>query len=301
MRRSTTVFTGMSVRNIAEINIEDSFFEADFLIWFRWNGKRKDSFDFTLVDSDIRIKKVIEAYFDETTNENYVAFAIKAKVRQEFPLNDYPFDKQVLRLGIKINDASSEEIILVSDEINNLSFNEKLDIGTWLDAGHVQYVDKESYIHTIKNPLYSQNTLILERSLYNYDIKVKRRVNDYLIKLTPLLIIIIVNLVIFFVDVKEHFTPRLAANVTSLLSAVAFHMSQSGSHSAGYFVKFDWFFILAYALICLGIVQTVVNSYLVRVKKKIILSKRLDKSAALFYACVIITVIYLLFYSGYTI
>lgn len=296
MKRSTTVFTGISVRNIIEIDIEDSFFKADFLLWFRWNSKAKESFDFTILNCEIEQKEVVEEYFDASTNERYLAFAIEGKIRQEFPLHDYPFDKQTLNLAVKIDDASSEEIILVSDEIDTISLDDKLDLGTWIDAGHIQYVDRESYIYTIKNPLYGKHTLVLDQSLYNYDIKINRKINDYLIKLVPLLIIITVNLLVFFVDIKEHFTPRLAASITSLLSAVAFHMSQSVAHSVGYFVKSDWFFILAYVLICLGISQTVFNSYLVRREGKARLAYRLDKFAVLFYASTIGAILYFIFY-----
>lgn len=263
LKRSTVVFTGVYVNKIKEFDTSRSTYVAQFILWFRWNGQEKPQIDFELTNGTLRHQREMEQYHDEKTGESYVSYEITAAFTKQFPLHDYPFDKQVLNIQIRPKDASIEDILLVSDLADETLFRKKFQLGLWQEIKHLHYVDLISHISSIRNPQFDQKLYRLDYSLFNYDIHVSRKVKLYLIKLMPLLIVVLVTYVTFYLREADLLSTRLIVQITALLSAVAFHMSQNNNViNIGYLIKSDYFFMITYWLIFFSIVGTVVYEVL---------------------------------------
>lgn len=259
LKRSTVVFTGMHIHEIESLKVAAGYFKAKFNLWFRWNAKEKSEIGFELLNGNLLKTQVVEQYTDPESHEKYVAYLLEAEFNQEFPLHEYPFDVQTLKIQVKPKGHSTEDVILVKDFATDNYLAEPLDLGLWVDAGHLEYVNQDEYIHSFRNPRFDKKTYRLSHAVFNYDITVHRKVTEYMIKLMPLLIVMLAAYLTFFLDVGTALPPRLAIGITALLSAVAFHMSQSTNViHIGYLIKADYFFMMTYWLIFFSLAEAVV-------------------------------------------
>ena len=119
-----------------------------------------------------------------------------------------------------------------------------------------------------KSTTYSHATFSLELS---------RPASGYLTKsITPITIVILMTMLTYLIGTMD-LSSRLAVCITALISAVVLHSdSTSELPTVGYFVLFDWVYILAY----LAIFLTLLESILVQraaAAGKTTLAKRLDQ------------------------
>jgi len=264
-KRSTVIFTGMYIQRIEKLSVDKGTFQANFNIWFRWNAQEIKDFDFVLFNGLITQKTLVEEHLNSETQEKYKAYSIQADFNQPFQLHDYPFDKQTLKIQVKLKKYSIEDAILVKDFAKNNYLAKTLDLGLWVDFGHLEYVAQKESIYSFRNPKFDKKTYRLNYSIFNYDIQISRKVFEYVIKLMPLLIVMLAAYLTFFLDVETSLPPRLGIGITALLSAVAFHMSQTNSlNNIGYLIKADYFFMLTYWLILLSLTEAVIAKNLLR-------------------------------------
>lgn len=296
LKRSTVVFTGIKINKIDSFYVTEGTFRAEFLLWFRWKGKDIKNIDFELENGIILDKEKLEEYYNPETEDSFVSYNIRASLTGNFPLHLYPFDKQTLKIKIKCKRDSVEDILLVRDLAEQFQIKSELDLGIWIDNGHVEYVDLINEIYSFRNPKFNNDLFELDYSLFNYHINVKRRVLEYMIKLIPLLIVVLVAYLVFYVDIDKYTPSRLAMGITALLSAVAFHMSQSSNvGKIGYLIKSDYFFMLTYLMIFLTIVETVMASFLVH-KGGLKKAQMLDNVSAFLFPVLLTMFLILIYY-----
>ncbi len=254
LKRTTIVFTGVHIKEIKEINIDESYYTADFNLWFRWNGKDEKNLDFELLNGQIENQAILEKYENPETGEHFISYEIKATLKEEFPLHDYPFDKQILGIQVKPLKAPTTEILLVADLDESEGFL-PIDLGIWRESLHLQYVDLKEFLYSFRNPQFDQKMYTLDYSLFHYEIRMAREVSDYLLKMIPLLFMLIIVGISFFMDITRNSGARFDIGLLGLLTAVAFHQTVI---SVGYLIRADFFFICTYFLISLIIVETVI-------------------------------------------
>lgn len=260
LKASTVMFTGMVVHDIHELNVPTGRFKGDFTTWFRWNSREKPEIDFELANGMVINRKIVEEHSDPKNGEKYLAYRVEAAFQQDFPMNDYPFDVQTLKIQVRPKGFASEDVILVKDFSERNDLAQRLSLGVWVDDHHLEYVDQDEYIYSFRSPRFDKKTYFLNHAIFNYDITIHRNVLQYLIKLMPLLIVMLAAYLTFFLDVASALPPRLSISITSLLSAVAFHMSQSANASnIGYLIKADYFFMLTYWLIFFSLAETIIS------------------------------------------
>lgn len=290
IKQSTVMYTGMRVARISELNVVTGRYKADFDVWFRWQGREHPNIDFELANGAILQRTEIERHVDATTGEHYLAYRVEAMFQQEFDLRDYPFDVQTLKIQVVPKNLATEEVMLVKDLGDRNPLAKALALGVWVDGGHQEYVDQDQFVATFRNPRFDKVTYELKHSVFNYDIKIQRKVLQYMIKLIPLLVVMLAAYLSFFLDVASALAPRLSVSITALLSAVAFHMSQSSASNIGYLIKADYFFMLTYWLIFFTLAEAIVSKHL-QVTGRAAASTRLDYNCSWIYLVIIVVAI----------
>ena len=287
MKRRLVVYTGIYVEEIEEFNIEHSNFKVNFNLWFQWHGSLRKKIEFDIVDGIIDHIEEIETYHNESLSDHYLAYKIEARIKDEFPLYDYPLDHQTLRIRIIPKTDSTESLIFAPDLSNPILTKTNLDFGIWENYKNIAYVSKIAKFLSFQNPKYEDGMLNLDYSVFNYDMNLKRKIKQYILKFLPLLLLLLVSSSIFFIT-STMLASRIAISITTLLSSMAFHMSQA-SHlgNVGYTTKVDEFFIITYFLIFVTIAENVTVGYL-KDKQKDNICKRVDIVSRYIYPLLIV-------------
>jgi len=293
-KRSRVVFAGVFIKKIEKFDVGEASFVAEFRMWLRWTGEKDEHIDFEFYNGKAESIVKVEEEFDEPAKEHFIAYDIRARFTGDFPLHEYPFDEQVLKIQVKLKTHSMEDLLLVDDLDTRSSASETLDIGIWEDAGHLHYVSGKEFIHSFRNPRYDKKMYRLNYSLFTYSVRIKRKVIEYLVKMAPLAIIMSVVFLTFIIDIENFAASRIAIGITSLLSSVAFHMSQSTVLNVGYLIKLDYFFMATYFFIFLGILETVIsNFYFLKNKKEV--SQKIDMGSRFLFPALFVGTIALFY------
>ncbi|MBF0126222.1 MAG: ABC transporter substrate-binding protein [Magnetococcales bacterium] len=279
MKRATVVYTGIYVDEIKAFNPVEGSFVADFNLWFRWDPGKNKNLDFEMTYGKVLTASVREKYFDEKSNNNFISYAVSSRMVDEFPLHEYPFDQQVLKIRIKPKLKTNEDLILVTDIDDDTLLRRKLDFATWKDMNHFQFTSSRDFLWSYRNPKYDQKLFTLDHSQYNYHVVMQRNVSAYVITLLPLMILVASAYVVFTIDF-EWISSRYTVGITTMLSAMAYH--NVNKLGVGYLVRGDLFFLFSYLLFFFTILETSVVGYFRKVKK-VEIALRLDIISMILY------------------
>ena len=284
VKRTTVVFTGLHVNEIKSFDPIAGHFVADFLLWFRWDPDRNRKLNFEMTYGKVLSASIREKYFDKVTNNNFISYDVSARLDGVFPLREYPFDKQVLRIRIKPKVKNKEDLILVTDIPDDSFLRKDLGLKAWKDMQHIQFTSENEGIWSYRNPKYSRKLFQLQNSQFNYHVLLKRKFDQYIVKLLPLAVIVLLAYAMFFVNF-EFTASRFTLGVTTLLSSMSFH--NVNKVDVGYLVRIDIFFMLTYYFIFFAIIETVIASSL-HVKGKCALAAKVDFVAIVVYPVLMI-------------
>lgn len=268
---------GIHIDDISDIKVGDRLFDSRFTFWAKnyFENSRNDRSEIgendlrvvntEKLDIETRAVRTIEGGEASTNSEKkrpfigYMAFEANGSLKNDFFLRRYPFDKHKLEFVIEPRHLTAEEIILPIDPNSSLSAG--ISMGEW----EVESFTGLSEIHEAKTD-YSDPVLIQKGALWNYvprvvfEVTIKRLLLSHLIKeLFPLLIIMVMAYANFYVDPSE-FETRSSVSFTSFLSITALHWVASGEQTGvSYITAMDEYFLVAYALVLLVIVEAVLS------------------------------------------
>ncbi|MBF0140221.1 MAG: ABC transporter substrate-binding protein [Magnetococcales bacterium] len=283
MKRATVVYTGIYVSEIKAFNPVEGSFTADFNLWFRWDPSKNSALDFEMTYGKVLTASILEKYFDKKTNNNFISYAVSARMNDEFPLQEYPFDVQVLKIRIKPKVKTNEDLILVTDIDDDSVLRKSLDFGPWKDSNHLQFTNNKEFLWSYRNPKYDRKLFMLDHSQYNYHVIMKRNSAAYVITFLPLMILVGTAYLIFTLDF-DVFSSRYSIGVLSILSAMSYH--NVNKLGVGYLVRGDLFFLASYVLFFYTILETSVSAYLKKIGHETI-AYRLDIASMFFYPLVV--------------
>lgn len=291
MKRATVVYTGIHMNEVESFEPVDGNFVANFNLWFRWDPSKNKNLDFEMTYGKVLTAAVREKYFDSKTNNNFISYIVSARMVDYFPLHDYPFDKQTLKIRIKPKSKTNEDLILVTDIDDDSFLTRKLDFGAWKDLHHMQFTTQKDFLWSYRNPKFDNKLFKLDHSQYNYQIMMERKSSGYLIALLPLLVLVTSAYVIFTIG-YDVLSTRYSVGITTMLSAMAYH--NVNKLGVGHLVRGDIFFLSSYVLFFLAIVETSFVNYLVNIKK-IDAAQKLDMVALAVYPLLVLGIVLFVF------
>lgn len=260
------VKTGVYLSSIDDFDIREGSYQFTGYLWFRWQRPLEptNSVNFVLVNGEmLSMDEGQVRHHDGWYRQSH---RFQARLRNAFPLHDYPFDRQTLRMVIEHRLLGTEHVVFEPDEqalpgsaLAESALGPDVRVRDWsiLKDG----VTHESIVQTYATDFgwLNPNKWNRKSSRYVFEIPVARSLVPYVIKsVVPLIIIVLMSFCVFFIDATE-FQAQVSITITALLSAIAFHISQSNAlPKVGYLVAADIFYLLSYAVIFLTLVQVIV-------------------------------------------
>ncbi len=259
----TPVSVGVYVYSISELNLPEGTFLLDGYLWFRWQGANlpTDKFEFAVIN--VTVESSYDSPLVHVGDTYRASRRVKLRLRTNFALDNYPFDKQVLPLQVEHRWNGLEQLVFVPDDgavptgklLREAFLANDLKIGDWIIDDARQRIEVKQYetdFGSIQKGVWDGKS-----SRYVFEVELRRRLAPYLLKvLLPLLLIVAMGLSVFFMDARE-FSTQCGVAITALLACVAFHISQP---QIGYMVKADLFFFLSYAAIFTSLAVMVVSN-----------------------------------------
>jgi hypothetical protein len=232
-----------------------------------------------------------EKYYDQSTNNNFISYDVSAQLDGIFPLKEYPFDRQVLKIRIKPKVKNKEDLILVTDISDDSFLRKDLGLRAWKDMQHIQFTSEQESIWSYRNPKYNNKLFQISNAQFNYHVLLERKSDQYIIKLLPLLVLVLLAYAMFFINF-EFTASRFTVGVTTLLSSMSFH--NVNKVDVGHLVRIDTFFTTTYYFIFFAIIETVVASAL-HIKGRKPLAAKVDAAAIVIYPVLMLTMAWFLF------
>lgn len=260
---------GLYVLNITRLDMKDCDFNADFYIWYKLDPLASGVWSPETIEfANGTIESASPLQTDTPTDGKlYWSQRIKGKFQGNFNLHRYPFDSQTLSIIIEDREAPEDQVMFVPSIGAPPNFMEwidpKLQVPDWKIANANLVIATHHYHSDFGLENGRKDSKKANYSRFEFSLNIDRLFIPHMIKfLIPLLVIAGMAYLVFFIHASE-FESQCAICVTSLLSAVALHISQSDALPAvGYLVVADKVFILFYIIIFSALVQTVIaNNY----------------------------------------
>ena len=130
---------------------------------------------------------------------------------------------------------------------------------------------------------------------FNLTFSAKRHLGYYLLKIMlPLLLIVMMSWLVFWVDPKEMGT-QISVSVTSMLTLIAYRfMVGTALPKISYLTKLDLFILCATLLVFTTLIEAIVTGTLAR-NERVDLARRIDRVARLGYPTALLCVLYFTF------
>ena len=262
---ANVVYAGVDLLGIDEIDIKTSTYKVDFYLWFRYRPHegdpefKPDDFVFTNLESYDGDPVLIR---EETNADGTVlkTYRVNGVFKNQFKFYDYPFDRQILVIEFRNQNATTSFIQYVVDRIGmrynteaalleNFRANGAFDaIFGWQERSASVEQDIFPTFSTFGSPLNFDRKVSTNYSLIDIEVEIQRNSLQYIIKsLLPLFITLVLAYITFFLPLGH--SERLAVGSTALLTTAFFHLTLADAlPQIGYTVAMEYFFYASYVM-----------------------------------------------------
>lgn len=248
------VFTGVYAYAFSDIDLQAGTFHFDGYLWFRWRCDLlgADAFDFTLINGTV--DDIDDARVVQSGGWCRQSRRIRATMRTNYELHDYPFDRQTLAIRLEHRWFGTDRMRFVPDDgaipagssAREAFLSRELDIVQWhvLDVAHAA----APYHYETDFGSIEKGTWDGLSSRYGFAVHIARPFFPYLLKVVMPLLIIVGMAFLAFAIRPSRVDSKISLLVTALLSTVALHLTQASAlPEVGYLVRADIFFLISYA------------------------------------------------------
>ena len=111
-----TVKTGIYITSIHDIDFKQKEYTIDLWLWLKYKNER---FDFVQNLEIPQAKSVAKSFFttDTTNGRVYLLMKLQCVMKDSWRIENFPFDRQRLRLSIENSQYDSDSLIFVKDTV----------------------------------------------------------------------------------------------------------------------------------------------------------------------------------------
>lgn len=247
------VYVGVYLNDITNFDAKEGRFIGDIYVWFKWGGDSSEVPRVQFANAEIDNMEIVHKEYDHGWNS--VKYRIQASFRGIFPLQDFPFDKQTLRIGFSLDETLGQ----LHPDLAGSGMNEKFSITGWnyqpffqasineknhySDFGSIEYEGEPSHVRNIE-----------------FYVNISRPKLAPIFKfILPLLIIVIITISSLGYPIAN-IDVRVDITVNALLAAIAFQFAIGTEiPDVPYLVFADRLFIITYIIILL---TAIINLYI---------------------------------------
>ncbi|MBI3518434.1 MAG: hypothetical protein HY062_03635, partial [Bacteroidetes bacterium] len=124
-----TVYTGVYVTSIHDIDFRQKEYTINLWLWLKYKNK---AFDFLQNLEVPQAKTVAKSYstLDTTGNKVYILMKLQCVMKDSWKINNFPFDRQKLRLSIENSQFDSDALVFKADTLGK-HFDPRFTINGW--------------------------------------------------------------------------------------------------------------------------------------------------------------------------
>ena len=251
---------GLYLNNIANIDLVENTFVADFYVWFKWKGNFDPTKTYEFTNSYEKWSLTQTLAYDEPKllpdGSKYQTIRVEGKFVCKFDLHAYPLDVQALSIEIEDNKYHSKDMLYLVDN-KETDFRKETKVPGW----KITNLSADTFIYDYKTN-FGDNTRDIQFEKYSrfrYTIDISRPQMLFLFKnILPIFIVLISVFTVFYIH-PFYIEVRSGIIITALLSAVALQITASSDlGSVGYMVLIDKIYNLSYTVTLLALIETVI-------------------------------------------
>jgi hypothetical protein len=124
-----TVSVGVYITSIHDIDFKEKEYTISFWLWLRYKNR---SFDF-LRNLEVPQAKTVEKSFstvDSSGEQVYMQMKLQCVMKDSWRIENFPFDRQTLRLSIENSQFDSRSLIFIPDTVGN-HFDPRFTLRGW--------------------------------------------------------------------------------------------------------------------------------------------------------------------------
>ncbi|MFN8662224.1 MAG: ABC transporter substrate-binding protein [Thermomicrobiales bacterium] len=301
-RQYRVVYVGVGINGVSEINVQNQTFDADFFLWFRYQGDQdaEDVFFINADDPDTALPDPIDR--TEVGDEHFAMYRIDSTFSQPMDFRLYPWDRHALIISLQNVSLSEDDVVYVPDQSNlRQTQDERLSSGvdvtrpfnqvpSWIATRVLFTQDTATTRGTVPDPR-SGAPELRSASTYNVQMAFQRDVRSFLIKnLLPLALLALVTYISLFFS-PENAGTRIGFSITSILTTSVLLQSISGNlPDVGYTVAIEWGFYIYIALSALLVMVNITIERWYKARRYAAVAQ-LDRIARFVYPVVIVAVV----------
>lgn len=256
-RAEREIYAGVFLHDVADVQIEDGVFNADFELWAKWRGE----FDPTqlMIANAAEIERISLGAANDR-DWHVARWRCRGTLRGEFPMQAFPYDQQSVSVVLELPEEHGRLVI----DAAGSGMAERFSLTDW---GY----EPEFHLSTSEQTVASDLGFLSREGLpttvhrATFEVHLIRPLVTVALKIfLPLAIIALVALIALFLP-AEAIEPRAGVGVTALLSCFAFQFTLEGSLPAvSYLTLTDILFLIAYVLSTACLVESIVSHTLDR-------------------------------------
>lgn len=233
------VKVGVWINSIEKVDVPSQTFTVDFYVWFKYGGEKPD---IEFMKGTPTTMTLIQQ--EERGGENYLEYRVKGVYVSSLNFRNFPFDEHLLTVELEDKHRGVSKLVFEPDEEES-GLDPNLTVPGWEVKDFRLYVDQHVY------PDENYSKFIFGVTVY------RSKTSAFFKYFFPILIITLISLLTFSISVKN-FGQRVGICVTTLMSAVAYHLAAlSGLPSLGYLTLFDRIMLVVYTLFLYNLVVSV--------------------------------------------
>jgi hypothetical protein len=244
----STVKVGVWINDIEKVDVPAQTFTIDFYIWFKYH-EIKPNIEFLKGAPTMNLVRE-----EERSTENYLEYRVRGAYVGSLDFRNFPLDEHLLTVELEDKEHGTSQLVFEPD-IEESGLDPELEVAGWDVKDFRLYEEKHAY------PDENYSRFVFGVTIYRS--KVSAMFKNFL----PILIITLISLLTFSISVKN-FGQRVSICVTTLMSAVAYHLAAlSGLPSLGYLTLFDRIMLVVYTLFLYNLMVSVQAMRLVEAGK----------------------------------
>ena len=247
VKQTNIVYTGIKLNKIVNINLVDSTYELDFLIWFRFRENFNEN-NLVFKDALHPIKLGMPILEETEGNVTYRIYHVKGTFKKKFMFNDFPFDKHMINVRFHHESRLKSSLIFVGDKIEYSKANQ----GQKSISNSKWEVYKTHYFQDLHRFNLS-STKFINFSQFNMNWYIQKRGNNFIVKtIAPIFLLFLVSYFVTYIPFKR---PGIRIVLKMLLFSAVFHyyLIIGPTFSLGYFTKLDCLFIILFIYLFISI------------------------------------------------
>ena len=273
---------GALINDIQQLDLQSHSYNVDAYIWFKWENPDIDpsrSFEFMNAFELWGHILTYESPEPEVLPDGslYQVTRIQGKFNTKLPLEEYPYDTQVLQVQMEDTNLDASALVYEPDD-DPASMSDGLTIPGWeVDEPTLEVTDNV-YDTDFGDPRVEGDSTF---SRATFNLAVTRPKGTYSFKLILPLLLVALTAALSLLVHPQFVEGRIGIGITALLTLVALQItSNSNLPEVDYLILLDKLYVLSYAFVVLTMAVIVKNSW-VDAEGDVAVAKRADRRGLL--------------------